>query len=40
MRNELDYDLDDIAKMFFLSSKEVEQLYNLKPSMPTFRIVD
>ena len=39
MRNELDYDLDDIAKIFFLSSKEVEQLYNLKPSMPTFRIV-
>ena len=39
MRNELNYDLDDIAKIFFLSSKEVEQLYNLKPSMPTFRIV-
>ena len=40
IKNELNYDLDDIAKMFFLSSKEVEQLYNLKPSMPTFRIVD
>ena len=39
MRNELDYDLDDIAKIFFLSSKEVEQLYNLKPTIPTFRIV-
>ena len=39
MRNELDYDLDDIAKIFFLSSNEVEQLYNLKPTIPTFRIV-
>ena len=39
MRNELDYYLDDIAKIFFLSSKEVKQLYNLKPSMLTFRIV-
>ena len=39
MRNELDYDLDDITKIFFLSSKEVEQLYNLKPTIPTFRIV-
>ena len=26
MKNELDYDLDDIAKIFFLSSKEVKQL--------------
>ena len=40
IKNELNYDLDDIAKMFFLSSKEVEQLYNLKPSMHPFRIVD
>ena len=40
MKNELDYDLEDIAKTLFLSSKEIEQLYNLKPNKPTFRIVN